>query len=324
MSESLERFKKAAQAKSWKEAYDYCNSLNMFEMLRGLNSLGAPLTTDMLAQMQRLTTSGGPNMARIKYAIDVVELRKLPTTVPGDLQATNQLQDAIDFLAECNLTGGGIDQQLLDRTDALVRMFDAAIMSLSDPLDLRIFFTFAHSYITRKIRKHIGLFSAPNPLLKLNDSFATTFLKAVNGTPEAGWQRAFRVCSGLRTTQQEGFMEAIFLAPISFETCGACMAAIHINQDLRNALIAVQGVDPQDYGNVLIFVSEGFLFAEVKIRGRARGALMVFTSGPFMQIKRLDMSAKLWRNQVFKDVYQQDVPEPSATFIDSYHKGEGR
>lgn len=324
MSETLERFKKSAQDRSWKEAYDLCNGLNMFEMLRGLNSLGVPLMNDMLAQMQRLTVPGGPNMARIKFAIDVVGLKRLPATVPGDLQATNQVQDALDFLAECKLTGGGIDQKLLDRTDALVSMFDAAIMSLSNPLDLRIFFTFAHSYITRKIRKHIALFSAPNPLLQLNDNFATTFLKAINGAPDVGWQRAFRVCSGLRTTQQEGFMEAIFLAPISFETCGACMASIHINQDLRNALINVNGVDAQDYGNVLIFVSEGFLFAEVQIRGRARGALMVFTSGPFMQIKRLDMSAKLWRNKVFKEVYQQEVPEPSTTFIDSYHKGEGR
>jgi hypothetical protein len=223
---------------------------------------------------------------------------------------------------QAQVTAESVDPALLARTDELVKLFDAAIAKLAAANDLRVFFTFAHAYITKKIRKHIGLFAAPNPLLKLNDSFATTFLNAVNGTPHAGWQSAFRVCSGLSTAEREGFLEFVALAPISFEVCGACMAKVHITRDLKDALKAVKGVNPQDYGNVLIFVSEGNLYAEVQIRGRAKGALMLMTSAPIAN--KMKMNAKLWRNQVFKEVYGQDVPEPSADFVSAYHKAEGR
>jgi hypothetical protein len=100
------------------------------------------------------------------------------------------------------------------------------------------------------------------------------------------------------------------------------MAKIHIMRDLKDALTAVKGVNAQDYGNVLIFVMEGNLFAEVQIRGQARGALMVMTSMPIAH--KMNLDAKLWRNQVFKEVYGQDVPEPDATFVSAYHKAEGR
>lgn len=215
-----------------------------------------------------------------------------------------------------------VEQSLLNQTDGLIKRFDAAIAILKSAGDIRVFFTFAHAYITKKIRKHIGLFAAPNALLRLNESFATTFLQAIEGAPHTGWQRAFRVCSGLSTAATEGFVEYVALAPISFEVCGACMAKIHITRDLKDALTAVKGVDAQDYGNVLIFVMEGNLFAEVQIRGRARGALMVMTSMPIAN--KMNLDAKLWRNQVFTDVYGKTVPEPSATFVSAYHKAEGR
>jgi len=99
MSEVLERFKEAAQRKDWKAAYEYCNGLNMYEMLRGLDSLGPTLLNSMRAQMPIFAVWGGPNMPRIKYAMDVVQFRKLPADVPGDLKATGQVQDAINFLA---------------------------------------------------------------------------------------------------------------------------------------------------------------------------------------------------------------------------------
>jgi hypothetical protein len=99
MSEVLERFKEAARRKEWKAAYEYCNGLNMYEMLRGLDSLGSALLNDMRAQMATLSVWGGPNMPRIKYAMDVVQLGKLPTDAVGDLKATGQVQDASNFLA---------------------------------------------------------------------------------------------------------------------------------------------------------------------------------------------------------------------------------
>ena len=100
------------------------------------------------------------------------------------------------------------------------------------------------------------------------------------------------------------------------------MANIHITQDLRNALTRIQGVDAQDYGNILIFVNEGQLFAEVQVRGRAKASVMMMGSWPVMD--QLKMNAKVWRNQAYKDAYGKDVPEPSPAFVSAYHKGEGR
>jgi hypothetical protein len=76
-------------------------------------------------------------------------------------------------------------------------MFDPlATRFAGPPPDLRIFFTFAHGYITKKIGRHVELFANPNALMRLNDSFATTYLNAMNGAPHNDWQRAFRVCRG--------------------------------------------------------------------------------------------------------------------------------
>jgi hypothetical protein len=216
-----------------------------------------------------------------------------------------------------------IDQQLLARTKSLGDSFDAVARKLAGPpVDLRIFFTFAHGYITKKIAKHIGLFNNPNALMRLNDSFATTYLNALNGAPHDGWQRAFRVCKAEQDAVRSGFVGLIFMGPIAYETCGACMANIHIKRDLRDALKKVMDVDAQDYGNILVFVMEGNIYAETMIRGAAKGALMVMTSVPFAA--KLNLDVKAWRNQVFQDCYGKPVPAPSDAFIAAYHKGEGR
>jgi hypothetical protein len=215
-----------------------------------------------------------------------------------------------------------IDPGLLQRTKDLGGQFDAAATRLMVTHDLRIFFTFAHGYITKKIGKHIGLFAAPNPLMRLNDMFATTFLAAINGAPHEGWERAFKVCAGLAKAENAGFVEFLAFAPMSFEVCGGCMAKIHITRDLKDALTKERGVDAQDYGNILIFVNEGHLYAEKMIRGAARAALMVMTSWPVME--KLNMNARVWRNQAFQDAYGKSVPEPDKAFIAAYHRGEGR
>jgi hypothetical protein len=92
-----DRFLNAARARSWKIAYDECNGLNMVDMLDCLQDIGPDLLRDMRAQMPIYDVWGGPNMPRIRFAMDVVELRKIPAP-PADLPA-DQVQNARDFLA---------------------------------------------------------------------------------------------------------------------------------------------------------------------------------------------------------------------------------
>jgi hypothetical protein len=211
-----------------------------------------------------------------------------------------------------------IDRALLDRTKQLDTLFDRAIVNLASgaAIDLRIFFTMAHGYITRKIGQHIDVFNSPNPLMRLNDSFATTFLNAINGAPHNDWQRAFRVCKAERDAALSGFVGKIFIAPVATEACAACMANVHIKRDLRDALSKVRDVDAQDYGNVLIFVMEGNIYAEDQFRGRAIGAAAVMVGQMFS--KSLNLDVKQWRNDVYRDSYGKQVPDPSAAFAAAY------
>jgi hypothetical protein len=201
-------------------------------------------------------------------------------------------------------------------------MFDHVAANLAaPPVDLRCFFTFAHGFITKSIAKHIDLFANPNALMRLNDCFATTYLDAINGTPHDDWQRAFRVCKGEQDAVRSGFVGLIFIGPIAFESCGACMANVHIKRDLRDALKKVTDVDPQDYGNILIFVMRGNLYAETKVPGVGKGALMVMTSLPFAP--KLNLDVKAWRNQVFQDCYGKSVPDPASDFVAEVNRREG-
>lgn len=90
-------FETAASAGNWQSAYKYLNGLNMYEMLRALDTLrtGGTLSTFWAA---RQTSQNGVNMPRIEYAYNVVVNRQLPTTPPGDLEATGQVADARAFL----------------------------------------------------------------------------------------------------------------------------------------------------------------------------------------------------------------------------------
>src|ERR1700730_9739917 len=103
------------------------------------------------------------------------------------------------------------DPTLLARTKTLDNQFNKAIVRLADSaLDLRLFFTMAHGYITAKIAENIGLFNSPNSLMRLNDSFATTFLKALDGAPHNDWQRAFKVCKAESDAVTSGFIGRLF------------------------------------------------------------------------------------------------------------------
>jgi hypothetical protein len=50
-----------------------------------------------------------------------------------------------------------VDKKLLEQTKELDAQFVAAARTLSHAKDPRIFFTYAHGYITSKIAKHITL-----------------------------------------------------------------------------------------------------------------------------------------------------------------------
>ena len=215
-----------------------------------------------------------------------------------------------------------VDTTLLGRTQYLSAQFESVAQRLRQTVDTRVFFVYAHGYITRKIGEHIDLFTKPNPLMRLNDQFATTFLAAINGAPHDGWQKAFRVCAGVDTPLKAGFVEFAMFSTGSFELCGACMAKIHIQRDLRAALNMVRDVDAQDYGNVLIFVTEGHLWAERMVRGQLAATLSMLGQVPIMD--KLKMNAKVWRNQVFEEVYGTTVPEPSKSFTEAYQHAEGR
>jgi hypothetical protein len=174
----------------------------------------------------------------------------------------------------------------------------------------------AHGYITGRIARCVGLFNNPNAIMRLNDCFASEYLKAVNGAPHTDWERAFRVCRGDSNAVESGFVGLLFMGPIAAEHCGACMAAVHIKRDLRDALGKVRDVDAQDYGNVLIFVTEANLYAETQLRGRALGAATILVSLPFIQ--KLNLDVKQWRNDVYQRAYGKPVPNPSSGFAAAY------
>jgi hypothetical protein len=96
-----ERFLAAARASDWKRAYDECNGLNMVDMLDCLHEIGPDLLRAMRAQMASYDVWGGPNMPRIRFAMDVVENRTVPAP-PADLP-NDQVQNARDFLARAAL-----------------------------------------------------------------------------------------------------------------------------------------------------------------------------------------------------------------------------
>ncbi len=204
--------------------------------------------------------------------------------------------------------------ELINETQILIGRFDRNIARLQQrPVDLRVFFTIAHAYITKCIFRNIDLFTAPDPLMRLNRDFATTFLNAIEGQPHPGWQRAFKVCSGVGSAARSGFGGLAVMGPTVFEQCAGCMANVHINMDLRQALHRERGVDAQDYGNVYIFVVAGNAYAELWLRGRAKAAI-VSTVGMIVGAK-VSLDFKVWRNDVFEQSYGKSVPDPDPQFV---------
>lgn len=90
------RFENAVAHNDWSDAFLNLNGLNMYEMLRSLENLTQKSRTQLMSQKESFRHI--VNMARIEYAMEVVQFRKLPPIAPGDLAATGQVQTAIEFL----------------------------------------------------------------------------------------------------------------------------------------------------------------------------------------------------------------------------------
>lgn len=155
------------------------------------------------------------------------------------------------------------NQELHNKTGELANRFKQTATRLEQNKDPRVFFTHAHGYITQQIHRHIDLFTKPDPLMQLNELFASDYLRAVNQIPHGKWKDAFDLCNGLKKANETSIIVNIGYVFTGLEYCAACMAKVHITQDLKNALFKVKDIDPQDYGNTLILVQEGNLYAEV-------------------------------------------------------------
>lgn len=95
-------FENAVRVGDWRGAFLNLNGLNMFEMLRTLNSLGSTKLNELWAYATSYVRM--VNMPRLNYAKTVVMTGKLPKSF-GDLQATGQVRDATNFLAERRRSG---------------------------------------------------------------------------------------------------------------------------------------------------------------------------------------------------------------------------
>jgi hypothetical protein len=98
MSTQRDNFNAQANEGNWERAFFYLNGLNMFEMLRALAALH-PSTRQKLWDA-RPAYEGQFYMPRMEYAMTVVNTVRLPPKAPGDLEATGQVQDARNFLAD--------------------------------------------------------------------------------------------------------------------------------------------------------------------------------------------------------------------------------
>jgi hypothetical protein len=105
MSKLAPKFVAAAQVRSWQTAYNECNGCPMFAMLDGMEEIGPALLADMRAQMAVYDVWGGPNMPRIRFAMDVVQTGRIPTPPPG--LPDDQVAEARTFLAHRKSGGPG-------------------------------------------------------------------------------------------------------------------------------------------------------------------------------------------------------------------------
>ncbi|MDJ0641373.1 MAG: hypothetical protein QNJ15_01015 [Erythrobacter sp.] len=213
------------------------------------------------------------------------------------------------------------DQRLHKETLKIYEEMSSQGGVLKTNKDYRWFFTNSHAYITRQIHRHINLFKKPNDLMRLNSLFARDFLRSFK-TPHGRWKDAYEVCAGYKDAREAGFLSMLRYDSFSYEGCAACMAQVHITQDLRKALQQERGVSEVDYGNVLVFVNEGHFYSTKLLFGTGPAALRI--TGQLPIINFLGTTAERWRNEAWRSVMKTNVPKPTKDFTTRYYKAENR
>jgi hypothetical protein len=191
-----------------------------------------------------------------------------------------------------------VDPALLSENAKIAADMMGETLKLEKAGDIRWFFAYAHAVISGLIVANVEKFQQPNALLRLNRHFASEFLRSIKGAPHPGWMQAFKFCAALGKANLPG----------NTELCGAAMANVHINVDLRTALHEVGCLPPQDYGNVLVFVNRASLAALARMRGRGLGAAEAIMQRFSAPVTGLDV--KQWRNAAFMAVCKVPVPAP--------------
>jgi hypothetical protein len=131
-------------------------------------------------------------------------------------------------------------------------------------------------------------------------------MRAISGLPHNQWKLAFAACKALDVADK------ITGIPAEVELCGASMAAIHINIDLKQALEDVGCIPPQDYGNVLSLVRLGAGHAIMRLRGEFVGWLETSLKDKLPDWMQLE---RIWRDAVFENTCNvPSVPKPEAGF----------
>lgn len=108
----------AITGKDWKTAFLRLNGLNMYDLIRAMNTLdqqgmldelwkhkldaamapGAPGNAPPVSIVADIGGPAGGGMQRLEYAKSVVQKRQLPVPAPGDLEQTGQVDVAVDYL----------------------------------------------------------------------------------------------------------------------------------------------------------------------------------------------------------------------------------
>ena len=92
------------------------------------------------------------------------------------------------------------------------------------------------------------------------------------------------------------------------KACAVAMANAHINTDIAASLKTVGCIDPNDYGNMLLFVEIGARDAISKLHGRLEGPMFSYLKETFLPLD------KMWRNAVYEQTCRQPVPDVEGTF----------
>lgn len=199
--------------------------------------------------------------------------------------------------------------------------------------DARWFFAHAQAYILRQIIANIRTFpeAERDVLLRVSIHFGKSFLEAIlkeeskpfwrDVLEEVGpppiwssdqWERAFAACKLVRRAEDGRMRTPTPPIRVDVEACGALMANVHITKDLPAALRSESvRISPQSYSNLVIFVEAGAESAIRKLRWWGMEQLELTIKRRF--VPRLE---KMWRNQVYRDLYDQDVPPEDPKFTE--------